>query len=68
MLQYPYMVQYLLETYALDDELAKAYITVSTERQLEGEDERAFGRRLQRVAIRAGNVVNKRDLKTIYVE
>ena len=65
---YPYMVQYLLETYALDDELAKAYLTVSTAKQLEGEDERAFGRRLQRAAIRAGNVVNKRDLKTIYVE
>jgi hypothetical protein len=46
MLQYPYMVQYLLETYALDYELAKSYVTVSTARQLEGEDERAFGRRL----------------------
>jgi hypothetical protein len=32
MLQYPYMVQYLLETYALDGELAKAYVTVSTAR------------------------------------
>ena len=62
------MVQYLLERCALDDELAKAYLTVSTAKQLEGEDERAFGRRLQRAAIRAGNVVNKRDLKTIYVE
>jgi hypothetical protein len=68
MLIYPYMVQYLLETYALDDELAKSYITVSTARQLEGEDERAFGRRLQRAAIRAGNFIDKRDLKTIYVE
>jgi hypothetical protein len=28
MLIYPYIVQYLLETYALDDELAKPYITV----------------------------------------
>ena len=68
MMIYPYMVQYLLETYALDDELAKAYLTVSTAKQLDGEDERAFGRRLQRAAIRAGNVINKRDLKTIYVE
>jgi hypothetical protein len=42
MLQYPYMVQYLLDTYALDDELAKVYVTVSTAKQLEGEDERAF--------------------------
>jgi hypothetical protein len=39
MLQYPYMVRYLLETYALDDELAKAYVTVSTAKQLEVEDE-----------------------------
>jgi hypothetical protein len=68
MLQYPNMVQYLLETYALDYELAEAYVTVSTAKQLEGEDERAFGRRLQRAAIRAGNVVNKRYLKTIYEE
>jgi hypothetical protein len=51
-----------------DDELAKAYLTVCTAKQLEGEDERAFGRRLQRAEIRAGNVANKRDMKTIYVE
>jgi hypothetical protein len=57
-----------LETYALDDELAHAYMTVTTARQLDGEDERAFGRRLQRAAIRAGNVVDKTNLKTIYVE
>jgi hypothetical protein len=30
MLIHPHMVQYLLETYALDHELAKAYLTVST--------------------------------------
>jgi hypothetical protein len=65
---YPYMVQYLLETYALDDELAKAYMAVTTAKQAEGEGERAFGRRLHRLAIKAGNVVAKRDLKTIYVE
>jgi hypothetical protein len=65
---YPYMVQYLLATYALDDELARAYTTVTTARQAEGEDERSFARRLQRAAIRAGNVVNKTNLKTIYVE
>jgi hypothetical protein len=35
MLQYPHMIQYLLETYALDDELLKAYLTVSTAKQLE---------------------------------
>jgi hypothetical protein len=62
------MMQYLLETYALDDELARAYMTLTTARQLDGEDERAFGRRLQRAAIRAGNVVDKTNLKTIYVE
>jgi hypothetical protein len=65
---YPYMVQYLLETYAIDDELARAYMTVTTARQMDGEDERAFGRRLQRAAIRAGNVVDKTNLKTIFVE
>jgi hypothetical protein len=68
MLLYPYMVQYLLETYALDDEPAKAYIAVSSAKQLEGENERAFGRRLQRAAIRAGNSMDERDLKIIYVE
>jgi hypothetical protein len=34
---YPYMVQYLLETYALDDELAQAYIAVATAKQAEKE-------------------------------
>jgi hypothetical protein len=33
---YPYIVQYLLETYALDDELAKAYMAVTTTKQAEG--------------------------------
>jgi hypothetical protein len=60
---YPYMVHYLLETYALDDELAKAYMAVTTAKQAEGEGERAFGRRLHRLPIKAGNVVAKRDLK-----
>jgi hypothetical protein len=27
---YPYLIQYLLETYAFDDELSKAYMAVST--------------------------------------
>lgn len=65
---YPYMVQYLLETYAVDDELARAYVAVTTAKQAENEGERAFGRRLHRLAIKAGNVVDKRDLTTIYVE
>ena len=65
---YPSMVQYLLETYAVDDELARAYMAVTTAKQAENEGERAFGRRLHRLAIKAGNVVDKRDLTTIYVE
>jgi hypothetical protein len=54
---YPYMIQYLLETYALDDELAQAYIAEKTAKQAEKETEKAFGRRLHRLAIRAGNVI-----------
>jgi hypothetical protein len=65
---YPYMVQYLLETYAVDDELAHAYIAVTTAKQAENEGEKAFGHRLHRLAIKAGNVIDKRDLTTIYVE
>jgi hypothetical protein len=65
---YPYMVKYLLETYAVDDELARAYMAVTTAKQAENEGERAFDRRLHRLAIKAGNVVDKRDLTTIYVE
>jgi hypothetical protein len=66
--KYSFMVQWLLETYALDDELAKAYMAATTAKMLDGEDERAFGRRLHRAAIRAGNVIDKTNLKTIYVE
>jgi hypothetical protein len=65
---YPYMIQYLLETHALDDELAQAYLAVTTAKQAEKETEKAFGRRLHRLAIRAGNVIDKQDLTTIYVE
>jgi hypothetical protein len=65
---YPYMVQYLLETYAVDDELAQAYMAVTTAKQAGNEGEKAFGHRLHRLAIKAGNVIDKRDLTTIYVE
>jgi hypothetical protein len=65
---YPYMVQYLLETYALDDELAQAYMAVTTAKKAEKESEKSFGRRLHRLAIRAVNVIDKRYLTTIYVE
>jgi hypothetical protein len=66
--KYPFMVQYLLETYAVDEELAKAYYAAASARQIEGEDEKTFGRRLQRAAILAGNVIDQMNLKTIYVE
>jgi hypothetical protein len=62
---YPYMIQYLLETYALDDELSQAYVAITTAKQAENETERSFGRRLHRLAIRAGNVIDKQDLTTI---
>jgi hypothetical protein len=65
---YPFMIQYLLETYALDDEPDQAYMAFTTANQAEKETENAFGRRLHRLAIRAGNVINKQDLTTIYVE
>jgi hypothetical protein len=65
---YPYMVHYLLETYAVDDELSRAYMAVTTAKQAKNEGEKSFGRRLHRLAIKAGNVVHKRDLTTIYVE
>jgi hypothetical protein len=43
-------------------------MAVTTAKEAEGEGERVFGRRLYRLAIKAGNVVAKRYLKTIYVE
>jgi hypothetical protein len=66
--KYPFMVQYLLETYAVDEELAKAYHAAASARQNDGEDEKAFGRRLQRAAILAGNVLDQMNLKTIFIE
>jgi hypothetical protein len=65
---YPYIVQYLLETYAVDDELSRAYLAVTTAKQAENEGEKSFGRRLHRLTIKAGNVFDKRDLITIYVQ
>jgi hypothetical protein len=62
------MVQYLLETYALDDELSQSYMAVTTAKQAERKSEKSFGRCLHRLAIRAGNIIDKRDLTTIYVE
>jgi hypothetical protein len=57
-----------LETGALDDEFVQDYISVRTTKQAEKETEKAFGRRLYRLAIRAGNVIDKQDLTTIYVK
>jgi hypothetical protein len=65
---YPYMVQYLLETYALDDELSQAFMAVTIAKKSEKESRKSFGRRLHRLAIRAGNDIDKRILTTIYVE
>jgi hypothetical protein len=39
--KYPLMVQWLLDTYALDNDLAKAYMAATTAKMLDGEDERA---------------------------
>jgi hypothetical protein len=39
---YPYMIQYLLETYALDDELSQACIAVMTAKQAEKETEKSL--------------------------
>jgi hypothetical protein len=66
--KYPFMVQYLLEIYAVDEELAKAYYAAASAREIEGEDDKTFGRRLQRAAIFAGNVIDQMNLKTIYIE
>jgi hypothetical protein len=60
------MIQYLLETYALDDDLSQAYIAVTTAKQAEKETEKAFGRLLHRLAIRAGNVIDKHDIHICY--
>ena len=65
---YPHMVQYLLDTYASDDELAKAYHLAVTARQRDNEDERAFALRLRQIAAAAGNVFDEATLKSIYVD
>jgi hypothetical protein len=43
-------------------------VAVTTAKKAENEGERAFGRRLHRLAINSINVVDKRDLTTIYME
>jgi hypothetical protein len=63
----PFMVQYLLETYAVNEELAKAYHAAASARKVEGKDEKTFGRRLQRSATLEGNAIDQMNLKTIYI-
>jgi hypothetical protein len=43
-------------------------MAVFTANQAENEGQKSFGRRLHRLAIKSGNVVDKPDLTTIYVE
>jgi hypothetical protein len=62
------MVQYLLETYTSEDELAKAYHMAVTARQRENEDERAFALRLRQIAASAGSVFDEATLKSIFVD
>jgi hypothetical protein len=62
---YPFMVQYLLETYAVDEALTEAYMAVTGARLFEGETEKAFGHRFYKLAIRAGNFIPKDDLRVI---
>jgi hypothetical protein len=68
MLKHPFMVQCLLETYVVYEELAKAYYAAASARQIEGEDEKTFGRRLKRATILAGNVIDQMNLKNICIE
>jgi hypothetical protein len=65
---YPSMVLYLLETYSVDDKLSRAYMAFTTAKKAENEGEKSFGRQPHRLSIKAGNVVDKRDLTTIYLE
>lgn len=65
---YPYMVQFLLSRFAVDEILVEAYHGVTQCKALEGESEQAFGRRLYKAAIRAGNVVSMEDLTTLFTE
>jgi hypothetical protein len=62
------MVLYLLETYADDDKLSRAYMAFTNAKKAENEGEKSFGRQPHRLSIKAGNVVDKLDLTTIYLE
>jgi hypothetical protein len=62
------MIQFLLSRYAVDEVLVQAYLGVTQCKALEGESEQAYGRRLYKAAIRAGNVVSMEDLTTLFTE
>jgi hypothetical protein len=65
---YPYMVQFFLSRFAVDEILVEAYHVVTQCKALEGESDQAFGRRLYKAAIRAGNLVSMEDLTTLFTE
>jgi hypothetical protein len=48
--------------------LIKAYLGVTQCKAPEGESEQAYGRRLYKVAIRAGNFISMEDLTTLFTE
>jgi hypothetical protein len=62
------MFQFLLSRFAVDEILVEAYHGLTQCKALEGESEQAFGRRLCKAAIRAGNVVSMEDLTTLFTE
>jgi hypothetical protein len=62
------MIQFLLFRYAVDEVLVKDYLGVTQCKALEGESEQAYGHRLQKAAIRAGNVFSMEDLTTLFTE
>ena len=65
---YPYMIQFLLSRFAVDEVLVEAYLGVTQCKALEGESEQAYGRRLYKAAIRAGNVVSMEDLDSCFLK
>ena len=65
---YPRMVNWLLKTYADDDELRKAYQEIQNIRQSEEEDEKELATRLRKKVSLMGNVFSERALMAIYVD
>jgi hypothetical protein len=65
---YTHIIQFILATYARDDELSKAYQAVTSPRHATGEDEQSFSRRLQSATMFMRSVVYKENLKAILFE